>query len=270
MQGGEKPKLTYLARIVRDVKELHNPRDGVWAKVLNDDYRMIYVMMRGAMGTPYAGAILFLTIEPEAQYNPDPSGKKFPLAPPRVLFYSYYRGYFHENLYTPTQWGQYGGKVCMSILGTTPGNNSEIWAPTLTLEKIIQCVFGILDLEGGKTFYTGAKCHMTPVQVQTKVLRDVFERIYIPVQAGKPLIIGISYPGSQPISFCEVFKAELAAFYAEHRDTYIGLLKSLGVELGKHPSTKARPDMDGVGEDSDPGVIDIPKILAWIQEHNTL
>ncbi|KAI0446477.1 UBC-like protein [Xylaria telfairii] len=62
---------------------------------------------------------------------------QYPLMPPQVHFVQYSGGRVHPNLYVD-------GKVCLSILGTWPG---EPWTPGLSIHVVLISIRSILDNE---------------------------------------------------------------------------------------------------------------------------
>jgi ubiquitin-protein ligase len=216
-----------LTCIIKHFGQLHNPSEGLWAKILGDQYDMIYVMMRAAAGTAYEGGLMFFTIEPNRTYNSDTEPRKYPFMPPRVLFYSYYPGYIHENLYAPTK----GGKVCMSILGTWPGEADEQWETTLTFEKIMQCVYGIMDLKSNGSFYTGYKTRTPVEELHQKMLYGVWHGIYRPLQEGRANPVGL-HEQPHTIDFPGMFAEEIRAIYPQQRVRWLELLRAAEIN---HP-----------------------------------
>lgn len=135
-----------IKRVLKDYAQIvkEGPENGIFVKTLGDDVSLIYMMIMGPVDSPYEGCPMFFTIEPGTQYNHSAGGvgadRQYPLEPPRVLFHSPYSIRCHPNLYQPTVNG--GGKVCLSILGTWPG---ESWAALMTFMTIAQTILGILD-----------------------------------------------------------------------------------------------------------------------------
>ncbi|KAI0467179.1 UBC-like protein [Xylaria cf. heliscus] len=62
---------------------------------------------------------------------------EYPILPPQVHFIQYSGGRIHPNLYVD-------GKVCLSILGTWPG---EPWSPGLSIHVVLVSIRSILDNE---------------------------------------------------------------------------------------------------------------------------
>lgn len=59
----------------------------------------------------------------------------YPVVPPKCTFVQYSGGRLHPNLYVE-------GKICLSILGTWPG---EPWAPAMNVNSILITIRSLLD-----------------------------------------------------------------------------------------------------------------------------
>src|ERR1700744_1296997 len=135
-----------MKRALKDFASLSNPlntENGIYAKLVGDDIRKIYMMLVGPIDSPYEGALFFFTIEYEKQfYTPvgTTPGIIYPFAPPKVVHYSSSAIRVHPNLYTPCG----GGKCCLSILGTWSGPG---WSAMMTFDVIAQTILSILDKE---------------------------------------------------------------------------------------------------------------------------
>lgn len=212
-----------LARVVKDVRDLHCPEGGIYAKVKNDDYGMIYVMLIGAEDTPYEGGVFYFTVEPGRDWAHNAgSNLKYPFNSPRVLFYSGYKSHIHTNLYTP----EMGGKVCLSILyGTTDSN--EKWIPTMSFNTIFQTIFGILDLATSESFYEGCKMHARPWDMKCTITRDTITEMIIPSLEGKSKANAIQWPDTQPINFGELFRDEIREMFTRRYGKYCLQVKKL-------------------------------------------
>lgn len=203
---------TSLPRIMKDIKTLQNrEKEGIYMKIVNDDVSKIYIMLVGADKTPYHNGLFFFTIEPLANWDSRDTPLKYPANPPRVLFFSCYDGYIHENLYSR----EMGGKVCLSILGTWPGGKDEQWSPLMTFENILMCIYQIMDLESSSS-YSGYKTHLSPKALKAKIPREVVKFVYEPILAGKSVNFTV---GQETMNF-NIFDAEIKALWASKQDWY--------------------------------------------------
>lgn len=70
-------------------------------------------MIRGPEKTPYAGGLFMFDLKIPIGY---------PLTPPLCHYYSFCNNELNPNLHED-------GKVCLSLLGTWFGKDSEVWVP---------------------------------------------------------------------------------------------------------------------------------------------
>ena len=99
----------------------------MFCRVDKDRVDMMKVMIMGAAGTPYAhGAFVYDLFFPN----------NYPQSPPKCLLTTTGGGTvrFNPNLYNQ-------GKVCLSLLGTWRGSQTEMWDPKLS--TILQLVLSI-------------------------------------------------------------------------------------------------------------------------------
>lgn len=239
-------------RLLKDFSALHDPAEGIFAKLVNDDMRRIYLMLIGPKDSPYEGCPFFFSIEPYTQFTPAADGAPYPYNPPKVLHYSPYSIRVHPNLYTPDG----GGKVCLSILGTWAG---QPWVPLMSFTTIAQTILGILDHaplrnEPGYEHGHNDKVLVYTDYVQYVCLREAVERVFIPILKGVKLpILGVSGwgGGAKPaeINFLELFKDEIATYVLQHKDNYLERLNRLYKRyLGKKIEPSAYGDHYYKGE----------------------
>jgi len=106
---------------------------GVWVRVDEVRHDAIKIMIAGPEGTPYAGGLFefdcFMTLE-------------YPNTPPLVHLRTTGGGSvrFNPNLYNC-------GKVCLSLLGTWPGQPEEQWSPTSTLLQVIVSIQSMIFVD---------------------------------------------------------------------------------------------------------------------------
>ncbi|XP_053970157.1 (E3-independent) E2 ubiquitin-conjugating enzyme UBE2O isoform X1 [Anastrepha ludens] len=101
---------------------------GVWVKIFEDRIDLLSVMIEGPKKTPYEDGLFFFDI----QLGPD-----YPKSPPLCHYISYCSDRLNPNLYED-------GKVCVSLLGTWAGRDSEVWGPNSTLLQVIVSIQGLI------------------------------------------------------------------------------------------------------------------------------
>ena len=90
--------------------------DDYFVNITDDDLLNFNAYVLGPADTLYAYKLIKLQFTIPSNY---------PLVPPKVKFIQHSGGRLHPNLYVE-------GKVCLSILGTWPG---EPWATAMTVES---------------------------------------------------------------------------------------------------------------------------------------
>lgn len=118
----------FLRRVQREWAILQRgvPR-GVWVHVYPDRMELMRACLVGPEGTPYADALFFFDVHLPPTY---------PQIPPQVRFWSFGEN-LNPNLYE-------NGKVCLSLLGTWSGKDSETWSPERS--NLLQVLVSILGL----------------------------------------------------------------------------------------------------------------------------
>ncbi|KXJ90544.1 ubiquitin-conjugating enzyme/RWD-like protein [Microdochium bolleyi] len=114
-------------RMAKERRELEKPNEDYFVKFKdNDDLLHFDAYVIGPADTPYQYKLALLRFEiPE----------RYPMVPPKVKFIQHDGGRIHPNLYVE-------GKVCLSILGTWPG---EPWAFGMTCHTVLITVRSLLD-----------------------------------------------------------------------------------------------------------------------------
>ncbi|GLT86897.1 hypothetical protein SLE2022_050070 [Rubroshorea leprosula] len=110
--SGEKQTKEWAKRITEEWKILEDLPDTIFVRVCESRMDLLRAIIIGPSGTPYHdGLFVFDCLFPP----------KYPNEPPMVYYYS--GGLrLNPNLYNC-------GKVCLSLLGTWHGNNTEMWVP---------------------------------------------------------------------------------------------------------------------------------------------
>ncbi|KAI8130973.1 (E3-independent) E2 ubiquitin-conjugating enzyme [Lucilia cuprina] len=101
---------------------------GVYVKVYEDRMDLLSVMIEGPKHTPYEDGMFFFDIQ---------LGRDYPKNPPLCHYISYCSDRLNPNLYED-------GKVCVSLLGTWMGKDSEVWGPNSTLLQVIVSIQGLI------------------------------------------------------------------------------------------------------------------------------
>ncbi|XP_055923942.1 (E3-independent) E2 ubiquitin-conjugating enzyme [Eupeodes corollae] len=101
---------------------------GVWVRVFEDRMDLVSVMIAGPKNTPYEDGMFFFDIQ---------LGRDYPKSPPSCHYISYCSDRLNPNLYED-------GKVCVSLLGTWSGRDTEVWGPNSTLLQVIVSIQGLI------------------------------------------------------------------------------------------------------------------------------
>ncbi|TMW45861.1 hypothetical protein DOY81_009065 [Sarcophaga bullata] len=101
---------------------------GVYVKVYEDRMDLLSVMIEGPKHTPYEDGMFFFDIQ---------LGRDYPKSPPLCHYISYCSDRLNPNLYED-------GKVCVSLLGTWMGKDTEMWGPNSTLLQVIVSIQGLI------------------------------------------------------------------------------------------------------------------------------
>ncbi|KAM7362548.1 (E3-independent) E2 ubiquitin-conjugating enzyme UBE2O [Cochliomyia hominivorax] len=101
---------------------------GVYVKVYEDRMDLLSVMIEGPKHTPYEDGMFFFDIQ---------LGRDYPKSPPLCHYISYCSDRLNPNLYED-------GKVCVSLLGTWMGKDTEVWGPNSTLLQVIVSIQGLI------------------------------------------------------------------------------------------------------------------------------
>lgn len=234
-----------IKRVLKDYAQLvkEGPENGIFVKTLGDDVSLIYMMIMGPVDSPYEGCPMFFTIEPGTQYSsPFASGgtgsvsydRQYPVEPPRVLFRSPYSIRCHPNLYQPHHIDTAGtstggaGKVCLSILGTWPG---EHWVALMTFMTIAQTILGILDNQPlcNEPAFAG-KPKDPRVQSYTNIvqylcIKEATNALLVP--AASAAVGGTGGMGGIKHHVAVHFQEEMRQWVLQYRERYIKRLRNL-------------------------------------------
>ncbi|EDW98167.1 (E3-independent) E2 ubiquitin-conjugating enzyme UBE2O isoform X1 [Drosophila yakuba] len=102
--------------------------DGVVVRAYEDRMDLMSVMMVGPKRTPYQNALFFFDFQ---------IGRDYPKSPPVCHYISYCTERLNPNLYE-------GGKVCVSLLGTWSGRDSEVWSASSTMLQVLVSIQGLI------------------------------------------------------------------------------------------------------------------------------
>lgn len=89
---------------------------------------LLSVMIEGPKNTPYEDGLFFFDMQ---------MGRDYPSVPPLCHYISYCSDRLNPNLYED-------GKVCVSLLGTWSGRDSEVWSPLSTILQVIVSIQGLI------------------------------------------------------------------------------------------------------------------------------
>ncbi|XP_002137019.3 (E3-independent) E2 ubiquitin-conjugating enzyme UBE2O isoform X1 [Drosophila pseudoobscura] len=101
---------------------------GVIVRAYEDRMDLMSVMMVGPKRTPYQNALFFFDFQ---------MGRDYPRGPPICHYTSYCTERLNPNLYEE-------GKVCVSLLGTWAGRDTEMWSITSTMLQVLVSIQGLI------------------------------------------------------------------------------------------------------------------------------
>ncbi|XP_017031563.1 (E3-independent) E2 ubiquitin-conjugating enzyme [Drosophila kikkawai] len=101
---------------------------GVMVRAYEDRMDLMSVMMVGPKRTPYQNALFFFDFQ---------MGRDYPKNPPVCHYISYCTARLNPNLYEE-------GKVCVSLLGTWSGRDTEVWSPSSTMLQVLVSIQGLI------------------------------------------------------------------------------------------------------------------------------
>ncbi|XP_022209754.2 (E3-independent) E2 ubiquitin-conjugating enzyme isoform X2 [Drosophila obscura] len=101
---------------------------GVIVRAYEDRMDLMSVMMVGPKRTPYQNALFFFDFQ---------MGRDYPRVPPICHYTSYCTERLNPNLYEE-------GKVCVSLLGTWSGRDTEMWSITSTMLQVLVSIQGLI------------------------------------------------------------------------------------------------------------------------------
>ncbi|KAH8241313.1 hypothetical protein KR032_007845 [Drosophila birchii] len=101
---------------------------GVIVRAYEDRMDLMSVMMVGPKRTPYQNALFFFDFQ---------MGRDYPKNPPVCHYISYCTERLNPNLYEE-------GKVCVSLLGTWSGRDTEVWSPSSTMLQVLVSIQGLI------------------------------------------------------------------------------------------------------------------------------
>ncbi|XP_034117397.1 (E3-independent) E2 ubiquitin-conjugating enzyme isoform X1 [Drosophila albomicans] len=122
-------KAQYQRAVQREYAMLHaSLPPGVVVRAYEDRMDLISVMMVGPKRTPYENALFFFDFQ---------LGSDYPKSPPTCHYISYCTERLNPNLYEE-------GKVCVSLLGTWSGRDTEVWTPQSTMLQVLVSIQGLI------------------------------------------------------------------------------------------------------------------------------
>ncbi|KAH8311659.1 hypothetical protein KR044_007401 [Drosophila immigrans] len=122
-------KAQYQRAVQREYAMLHaSLPPGVVVRAYEDRMDLMSVMMVGPKRTPYENALFFFDFQ---------MGSDYPKSPPTCHYISYCTERLNPNLYEE-------GKVCVSLLGTWSGRDTEVWTPQSTMLQVLVSIQGLI------------------------------------------------------------------------------------------------------------------------------
>ena len=104
------------------------PSSGIFVRAFEGRIDLMKVLIVGPEKTPFYGNVFCFDVSLPSD---------FPLGPPLVHFISHVSERMHPNLYET-------GKVCLSLLGTWGGSESERWSTSSTLLQLFVSLQGLI------------------------------------------------------------------------------------------------------------------------------
>uniref|UniRef100_A0A1A9WSA4 UBIQUITIN_CONJUGAT_2 domain-containing protein n=1 Tax=Glossina brevipalpis TaxID=37001 RepID=A0A1A9WSA4_9MUSC len=118
----------YYKAIQREHRMLSSLPTGVWVRGFEDRMDLLCVMIEGPEKTPYEDGVFLFDFQ---------MGSDYPKSPPECHYISYCKDRLSPNLYE-------GGKVCVSLLGTWLGKDTETWGPNSTTWQVILSIQALI------------------------------------------------------------------------------------------------------------------------------
>ena len=132
----------FLKRVLQEHKTLLSslPKEQIYVRTYESRLDLLRCLIIGPVGTPYEYAPFLVDLH---------LGDKFPDEPPTSHFHSWTSGLgrINPNLYEE-------GKICLSLLGTWAGDQSESWSKNATILQILVSLQGLVLVQ--KPFYNEA------------------------------------------------------------------------------------------------------------------
>lgn len=135
IQGGKQFSAGHLKRLSKELADLSDSlplsvSSTVWVRLKEGRMDALQAMISGPEGTPYSNGLFLFDV-----YFPE----NYPAEPPKVNLQTTGRNAvrFNPNLYN-------NGKVCLSLLGTWRGEDSEAWSETTS--TFLQVIVSIQSL----------------------------------------------------------------------------------------------------------------------------
>ncbi|RWS25180.1 hypothetical protein B4U80_01458, partial [Leptotrombidium deliense] len=119
----------FMKRVKKELMILKNSLPPtILVKTFENRLDLFSVMICGPKETPYEDGVFLFDIQLPATY---------PNVPPVVHYYSYCSKRMNPNLYED-------GLVCLSLLGTWTGSESEMWSPKSNLLQLLVSIQGLI------------------------------------------------------------------------------------------------------------------------------
>ena len=207
---------TFLKRVLQEHKTLLSslPQEQIYVRTYESRLDLLRCLIIGPAGTPYEYAPFLVDLH---------LGDKFPDEPPTAHFHSWTSGLgrINPNLYEE-------GKICLSLLGTWAGEQSESWSKSATILQILVSLQGLVlvqkpfyneagfeeaEKEGGyknesaqyseKAFVMARSFVNHALQLPPVGVGDVLAWLYLPHDGRDGLVHTIVARGSRIIARCE-------------------------------------------------------------------
>lgn len=208
--------------VKREVKLLMTSLpDGIHVKAYEDRMDIYSVMIRGPRHTPYEDALFLFEVKLPADY---------PHSPPLCHYMSFSRERLNPNLYED-------GKVCLSLLGTWPGQQKmETWSPGVSnLLQLLVSIQGLILVAEPYFLEPGFEREKGTTSGAAKSRQYNEQAVILIVQA---MVRMLRTPP-------EVFKEEVKRHFKEHGERFINRREGF-LDLTSASDDSVRPEERGL------------------------
>lgn len=129
-------------------------------RLYEDRLDLLTVMICGPDRTPYEDGLFLIDMQLSSDY---------PKSPPSCYYISYCTDRLNPNLYED-------GKVCVSLLGTWSGKDTELWGPNSTLLQVIVSIQGLILVP--EPYFNEAGYEKQRGKIETAIPNNVYSTLF--------------------------------------------------------------------------------------------